>query len=169
MVGWVTLDPNARIGKACRASDLNHAETAARRRITYEYPWFSFEGVTGSASCGLCHREYKEWQADAHSQAAKNVRFLDHLPGNERQGAAKASEPSMATTAPPCRRTHPNPIMGPVISWMIRTATGTAPPAIRRWRRKSRTRRTAAGRAAIPDLTSERAATGVMDPGVSPR
>ena len=27
------------------------------------YSGFSFEGVNGSASCGVCHREYKEWQA----------------------------------------------------------------------------------------------------------
>src|SRR5215211_7452886 len=39
------------------------------------YSGFSFEGVNGSASCGVCHREYKEWQLDAHSQAAVNPRF----------------------------------------------------------------------------------------------
>jgi hypothetical protein len=40
------------------------------------YDWFEFNGVQGSASCGLCHREYEEWLADAHSQAATNPRFI---------------------------------------------------------------------------------------------
>ena len=50
------------------------------------YPWFSFEGVAGSASCGLCHREYKEWQADAHSQSAINPRFLTMYNGTNVKG-----------------------------------------------------------------------------------
>jgi len=51
-----------------------------------EYAWFSFEGVQGSASCGLCHREYKEWQADAHSQAAVNPRFISMYTGADVNG-----------------------------------------------------------------------------------
>jgi hypothetical protein len=51
-----------------------------------QYGWFSFEGVKGSASCGLCHREYKEWQADAHSQAAINPRFISMYTGADVNG-----------------------------------------------------------------------------------
>src|SRR5687768_2559265 len=50
------------------------------------YSGFSFEGVNGSASCGLCHREYKEWQADAHSQAAINPRFISMYTGSDVNG-----------------------------------------------------------------------------------
>ena len=50
------------------------------------YDWFEFEGVQASASCGLCHREYKEWQADAHSQAAVNPRFISIYRGTDVNG-----------------------------------------------------------------------------------
>ena len=50
------------------------------------YSGFSFEGVSGSASCGLCHREYKEWQLDAHAQAAVNPRFISMYTGSDVNG-----------------------------------------------------------------------------------
>ena len=50
------------------------------------YSGFSFEGVSGSASCGLCHREYKEWQVDAHAQAAVNPRFISMYTGSDVNG-----------------------------------------------------------------------------------
>jgi hypothetical protein len=50
------------------------------------YSGFSFEGVNGSASCGLCHREYKEWQVDAHSQSAINPRFISMYTGSDVNG-----------------------------------------------------------------------------------
>ena len=31
---------------------------------------FKLGNVSGSAACGVCHREYPEWQADAHSKSA---------------------------------------------------------------------------------------------------
>lgn len=73
-VGWVTLDP--------LASDYDPTSPV---RITLkplyqtdnlDYDWFEFEGVEGTASCGLCHREYEEWLNDAHSQSATNPRFI---------------------------------------------------------------------------------------------
>lgn len=51
-----------------------------------EYEWFEEEGVRGSASCSLCHREYPEWKADAHSQSAENIRFLTMYTGNDVNG-----------------------------------------------------------------------------------
>ena len=42
--------------------------------------------MTGSASCGLCHREYTEWQADAHSQSAINPRFVTMYRGSDVHG-----------------------------------------------------------------------------------
>jgi hypothetical protein len=52
----------------------------------HAYTWFNFEGKTGAASCGLCHREYPEWQADSHSQAARNPRFISMYRGTNLQG-----------------------------------------------------------------------------------
>ena len=50
------------------------------------YGWFTFNGVNGSKSCAICHREYPEWQADAHSQTAKNIRFETIYMGTNVQG-----------------------------------------------------------------------------------
>ena len=50
------------------------------------YSGFSFEGVNGSASCGVCHREYKEWQLDAHAQSAVNPRFISMYTGSDVNG-----------------------------------------------------------------------------------
>ena len=41
-----------------------------------DYDWFSHEGAAGSLSCSHCMPCYEEWQADAHSRAAVNPRFL---------------------------------------------------------------------------------------------
>jgi hypothetical protein len=51
-----------------------------------EYEWFSFDGITGSASCAPCHPSYKEWVADAHGQAAVNPRFLTMYEGTDVHG-----------------------------------------------------------------------------------
>jgi hypothetical protein len=51
-----------------------------------DYEWFSYEGVTGSASCAPCHTAYTEWRADAHSQSAVNPRFLTMYQGTDVQG-----------------------------------------------------------------------------------
>lgn len=51
-----------------------------------EYEWFEAEGMEGSAACGLCHREYPEWQADQHSQSAVNPRFLSVYNGTDIDG-----------------------------------------------------------------------------------
>ncbi len=58
----------------------------------HQYNWFKFEGVSGSASCGICHREYKEWQIDMHSQSAINPRFVSMFRGSNMQG--KRSPPT---------------------------------------------------------------------------
>jgi len=51
-----------------------------------DYGWFDFEGVQGSKSCGLCHTANPEWEADAHSQAAINPRFLTMYQGTDVNG-----------------------------------------------------------------------------------
>jgi hypothetical protein len=44
------------------------------------YEWQSAEG------CGECHTAYQEWQADAHAQAATNIRFLTMYQGTDMHG-----------------------------------------------------------------------------------
>lgn len=51
-----------------------------------DYEWFSFDGITGSASCAPCHPSYEEWAADAHGQAAVNPRFLSMYEGTDVHG-----------------------------------------------------------------------------------
>lgn len=85
-VGWTTLDPGAAERQAGTAVTVTLKLLPDRDNT--DYPWFSFEGVQGAVSCGLCHREYPEWQADAHSQAAVNPRFLTIYTGKNVDGAA---------------------------------------------------------------------------------
>lgn len=82
-VGWVELDPDT-------PDWLDEEIVITLNPIpevdNTDYPWFSFEGVEGSASCGLCHREYEEWQADLHSQSAINPRFITMYTGTDIEG-----------------------------------------------------------------------------------
>jgi hypothetical protein len=83
-VGWVALDPNASDWPG--ADQIIITLKPLPEYDNSDYDWFSFEDVEGSASCGLCHREYAEWQADQHSQAAINHRFLTMYTGTDVAG-----------------------------------------------------------------------------------
>ncbi|MBI5959843.1 MAG: hypothetical protein HY866_13970 [Chloroflexi bacterium] len=83
-VGWVSLDPNAEDWPG--ADQITITLKPLPVHDNNEYGWFSFEGVEGSASCGLCHREYPEWQADQHSKAATNHRFITMYTGRNVDG-----------------------------------------------------------------------------------
>jgi hypothetical protein len=86
-VGWVKFDPTAQDWKGVDSlKDITIKMKPLFMTDNVSYPWFSFEGVTGSESCGLCHREYKEWKADAHSQSAQNPRFLSVYQGTNLKG-----------------------------------------------------------------------------------
>jgi len=50
------------------------------------YDWFEHEGKKGAVACGSCHPSYKEWQADGHSNAATNYRFLTMYAGTDVHG-----------------------------------------------------------------------------------
>lgn len=54
----------------------------------FEYGWSRVENVEGSATCAMCHTEamYKEWQKDAHGQAAVNERFVTLYQGTDVHG-----------------------------------------------------------------------------------
>ncbi len=83
-VGWVSLDPNAPEWPG--ADQIQITLKPLAQHDNNDYAWFSFEGVEGTASCGLCHREYAEWQADQHSQAAVNPRFITMYTGADVTG-----------------------------------------------------------------------------------
>ncbi len=83
-IGWVELNPQAQDWKD--GKDIQITLKPLYENDNAKYPWFSFEGVSFSASCGLCHREYPEWQADAHSQSAVNPRFLSIYTGTDVKG-----------------------------------------------------------------------------------
>lgn len=83
-VGWTTVDPAA--PDYAGGSNLTINLNALPTRDNSEYEWYTFEGVDGSAACGMCHREYPEWQADAHSQSATNPRFITMYTGADVNG-----------------------------------------------------------------------------------
>jgi hypothetical protein len=83
-VGYTTLAPGSPALQS--GNPISITLKPLPEKDNNSYPWFSYNGVQGSASCGLCHREYKEWQADAHSQSAKNPRFISMYTGSDVQG-----------------------------------------------------------------------------------
>ncbi len=83
-VGWINVNPSA--PNWTGGSGLNIMLKPLPEEDNPKYDWFTFEGVHGSASCGLCHREYKEWLLDAHAQAATNPRFLTMYTGTDVNG-----------------------------------------------------------------------------------
>lgn len=83
-VGWTNVNPSAPDWAGGKGITI-HLNPLSENDNS-QYAWFSAEGVTGSASCGLCHREYKEWQADYHSQAATNPRFITMYTGTDVKG-----------------------------------------------------------------------------------
>ena len=83
-VGWTAVNPSSPDWKGW--DQLKITLKPLPETDNLQYPWFSFEGVTGSASCGLCHREYEEWKADAHSNAAQNIRFISIYKGTNAHG-----------------------------------------------------------------------------------
>lgn len=83
-VGWAVLDPKAEGYDPTQPVRITLKPLYETDNLAYD--WFDFDGVEGTASCGLCHREYPEWQADAHSQAALNPRFLSIYRGTDIHG-----------------------------------------------------------------------------------
>jgi hypothetical protein len=83
-VGWASLKPDSPEITAGRPVSI----TLKAHYVgdNPQYTWFSFNGVEGSASCAICHTQNPEWEADAHSQAAVNPRFLSMYSGNHVDG-----------------------------------------------------------------------------------
>jgi len=83
-IGWIKLDPSSPDWKG--ANNITIMLKALPQSDNSKYEWYSFNGVDGSAACGMCHREYTEWQADQHSRSATNDRFLDVYMGTDANG-----------------------------------------------------------------------------------
>ncbi len=80
-IGWTTFDPEVQ-----ESDEIGIRLAALPQADNHNYDWYSFEGVDGSAACGLCHREYEEWKLDQHSQSAVNHRFLTMYTGRDING-----------------------------------------------------------------------------------
>ena len=83
-VGWKTLDPTA--SDWTGADNIIIVLNPIPVGDNSEYDWFEEDGIRGSEACGICHREYPEWQADAHSQTATNMRFMSVYTGSNIDG-----------------------------------------------------------------------------------
>lgn len=113
-IGWTTFDPNG-----ADSGEITITLNPLPQRDHSEYEWYSFEGVDGSAACGMCHREYSEWQLDQHSQSAVNPHFINmytgtDINGQEGQpvewgsgGAALPPDPNQPYTGPGFLRDNP--------------------------------------------------------------
>lgn len=76
------------------------------------FEWASSDGVSGSASCGLCHTANVEWEADAHSQSATNPRFLSMYAGTDIHGN-KSPDPEKTSLGIPLAPDLTQPYYGP--------------------------------------------------------
>lgn len=117
-VGWTSVNPSA---PDYPGSDgLKITLKPLDEKDHSEYTWFKWAGVSGSDSCGLCHREYAEYKRDAHSQSAQNPRFLSMYLGTDLagnvgqatkygdQGAALPPDPNLPYYGPGFKLDTPN-------------------------------------------------------------
>lgn len=167
-IGWTNLDPQkptwqtGGTGVAITLRPLFEGDNP-------EYTWFSAEGVSGSASCGLCHREYNEWKQDAHSQAAVNPRFISMFRGANVQG--QRSQPTQfasdgKSTLPPDPAL---PDYGPGFRLDNPERAGTCANCHAPAGAKTATTNTCALSGCHSSVTADRAATTGLDlRGVSP-
>lgn len=165
MVGYIILDPSAKDWKGMPAQ-VNITMKPVPIRDNFKYGWFSFEGVTGSDSCALCHRENAEWEKDAHSQSAVNPRFLSIYRGTNLDGQVGQRTTYGAGEALPPDLSKPYYGEGYKLDEPNRDgncATCHTPMAA-----KISNTKNCGWSGCHTTLTSERATTATMDPGVSP-
>lgn len=132
----------------------------------YKYPWFSFQGVKGSASCGICHREYNEWKKDAHSQSAVNQRFITLYQGTDVKGR-KGQLTAYGTDGKVLPPDPAKPSYGPGYKLDNPQRSGNCAACHTPVAAQIPNQKNCGWSGCHTYLTSERAA-GVMDGGVSP-
>lgn len=81
-IGWQVAKP----GEQALHIELKPYYTSDNPTYDWFEQTFDHGTVTGSAACGECHTAYAEWQADAHSQSARNYRFLTLYSGTDVRG-----------------------------------------------------------------------------------
>lgn len=119
-IGFTSLDASKPFwGDAGEGVDVDVKLRPLFEGDNHEYAWFNEKGVSGSAACGLCHREYTEWKQDVHSQSAINPRFVTmfrgtHVDGQKGQptqftsdGKALPPDPALPDTGPGFRLDNP--------------------------------------------------------------
>ncbi len=144
-IGWTTLDPSAADWQGGTNIIITLKTLAAKDNS--QYAWFTQDGIQGSQACGLCHREYTEWKADAHSNSARNVRFLTMYTGQDVSGQlGQITQYGLTGAAAP--QSEQARLRAGLQAGQSRIARATAPPVTRRWFRPRPTIRTAPGRAA---------------------
>ena len=84
-VGWVDLNPQKPTWKP-EGRGVNVSLTPLYQGDNSHYTWFTYEGLSGSAPCVLCHQQGVEWKQDAHSQSATNIRFITTYMGTNVNG-----------------------------------------------------------------------------------
>ncbi|RPJ36820.1 MAG: hypothetical protein EHM21_18725 [Chloroflexi bacterium] len=165
-VGWVKLDPKDKEWKGVPKS-IELMLKSLPEKDNFEYSWFSFEGVSGSASCELCHRENAEWNQDAHSQAAKNQRFLTLYKGKNIKGEVgqRTLYGSKGAALPP---DPSKPYYGPGYKLDEPTRNGNCAACHTPMAAKIANEKNCGWAGCHTNLTSERATRNTMDAGVSP-
>ncbi len=165
-VGWADLDPKSPDWKG--STGITITLKPLYQTDNYKYDWFSFEGVSGAASCGLCHREYKEWQADAHSQSAVNPRFLSIYSGEDVNG--NVGQPVVYGSGGKVLPPNPDlPYYGPGYKLDNPARAGNCATCHTPIAAKISNQKNCGWSGCHMAITSERATTNVMDPGVSPQ
>jgi hypothetical protein len=165
-VGYIDMDPK----KPSWQPDGTGVAITMKPLYTVDnnkYAWFSFEGVSGSRSCGLCHREYNEWSKDAHSQSATNQRFITIYRGTNVKGE-KGQTPQLskdgATTLPP---DPTKPYYGPGYRLDNPSRAGNCATCHTPLASSIPNQKNCGWSGCHNSITSERGAN-VMDPGVMP-
>ena len=165
MVGWVDLDPQKPVWKAGGTGVI----ITLKPLFTVDnnlYTWFTFNGVSGSASCGICHREYPEWQADAHSQSATNPRFLTIYRGTNVQGQ-KGQTTILGTNGSVLPPDPTKPNYGPGFLLDNPARTGNCAACHTPLASNTSNQRNCSWLGCHKSITSQNsAALGIMDPGV---